>query len=63
MDETMDALRVAGASRTYCRAFRPPDDSSRNYVDVSPLDGGQYQVDSFLTLCYPAGGNNSYPFT
>ncbi|MGO9615067.1 MAG: hypothetical protein ACLP6W_01560, partial [Bryobacteraceae bacterium] len=30
---------------------------------MSPLYGGQYQVDSFLTLCYPAGGNHSYPYT
>jgi hypothetical protein len=59
----MDALRVAGASRTYRRAFRPPDGLSSNFVDVSPLYGGQYQVDSFLTLCYPAGGNHSYPYT
>jgi len=37
------------------RAYRPPNGLSGNFVDVSPLDGGQCRVDSFLTLCYPSG--------
>ena len=59
----MNALRVAGASRTYRRAFRPPDGLSRNFNVLARFDGEHCLVDSFLTLCYPAGGNSSYPYT
>src|ERR1035438_10151942 len=41
----------------------PPDDLSRNFVDVSPLDGGQCRVDSFLLSVIRAGGDNCYPYS
>ena len=54
---------VAGgrASRTYRRAYRPPDGLNRDFDDLGPLYGGHIIADSFLTLCYPAGGNHRYP--
>jgi len=56
---------VAGgrASRTYRRAYRPPNGLSRNFDGLARFDGEHLDVDSFLTLCYPAGGNDSYPYT
>ena len=64
MDEAdMSTLRVAGASLTYRSAFRPPDDLSGNFAVLARFDGEHIDVDSFLTLWYPAGGDKSYPYT
>jgi len=62
-EQGKSTLRVAGLKRTYRRAYRPPDGLSRNFDDLGPLDGGHILADSFLTLCYPAGGDSSYPYS
>ena len=63
MKKRKSALRVAGLRGLNRRAYRPPDDLSRNFDDLGPLDGGHILADSFLTLCYPAGGDNGYPYS
>ncbi|MGB9455568.1 MAG: hypothetical protein WCB12_05975, partial [Bryobacteraceae bacterium] len=45
-----DRYVAGGRASDLSPCVRPPNGLSKNYVDVSPLYGGQYQVDSFLTL-------------
>jgi hypothetical protein len=56
------ALRAAGASRTYRRAYfrehagplrAAASSSSRIFDDLGPLDGGHIVADSMLTLEFP----------
>ena len=63
MKKNSSALRVAGLRGLIAVRIGHPMDRVETSSVLAGFDGLHIRVDSFLTLCYPAGGNDCYPYT
>ena len=63
MERSWNYVAGGRASRTYRRAYRPPNGLRRNFDVLVRFDGKHIGVDSFLLAVIRAGGNNSYPYS